>query len=435
MVNGDGGSVDELKTAEEPGSPSRGMETRERGNQRSTVRIGSSKLAQIEEIFQTWMPFVDSDRFLCGCLMLHCSLSVFPLVWKTLLRPLFHALVTIFQALETYLRSTVADLLSDPTATVLIVIERLSSSANDLVSSIEFSWISIAWFLAFIALASLFFTQSAAVLDSQQEWKDEEWVRKYKSKSTTTRVRQQEVLLQEAAPHGLPTLSTHETRLQVCGILIYLMWAWCFANLPQHLCHILIILHILFNSRGRWASLSSTFKYDGNKIYPVALLFGFRFFGVLSDSLHYEYTSSALGAALRILIFLHETDSKLGNLTHMLFVYGSILVDLVHAIRSGSFLSAELAWSILCGFVYVLCDRWTKLQQDRMRSLIHAAFKETTGTQQAPDRDAEYLEVKHAIDQQPPVRLYFNISHYTVHRTFSSVSVLCELVLLSSALC
>lgn len=252
--------------------------------------------------------------------------------------------------------------------------------------------------------------------------------------STLERVRQQLSLLRLVGT--LPVLSAHEEWLQWGGAALYTIWAVVFANRPQHLFHLLIIMHILFNSKGKWASLSSTFKYDGNKMYPVALLFGFRLFGLLSDSLRYDYASSGLSAAVRSLIFLHETDAKMGHAAHMTFVYASVVVDGWDLFRTRSGVSAEVYWSLLCGAVYVLCDSWTSLREMRVRRLIRAAW-EKFNDDIFPDRDVEYVDILQpsASGHSPKaVRLYFNLSHYDVHRTFSAVAVLCEMVLLSSAL-
>lgn len=244
---------------------------------------------------------------------------------------------------------------------------------------------------------------------------------------TLGRVNQQKQLLKA----GFPVISLYETRLIWLGVILYLAWSLFFANLPQHLFHALIIMHILLNSKGKWASLSSTFKYDGNKMYPVALLFGFRLFGLLSPSLRFQYASSPLSAALRILIFLHETDAKLGHAAHMAFVYAALMADGYDLLQVGA-MPPEVLWSLLCGGVYVLCSPWSGLRERNVRQLV--LNKLGGGT--CPDRDVEYVNVPVPSPEDPEtvVRLYFNLSHYTVHRDFSAVSVLCELVLLSSSL-
>lgn len=164
----------------------------------------------------------------------------------------------------------------------------------------------------------------------------------------------------------------------------------------KNLLYTLILFYIIFNNKGKWNTLSSCFKTGGAKISIV----------VLKLMLEKSFDS-----ILTTMIFLFETDRKIGNYSHMFLVFAAGVISIMgnESLRPTR---------ILCLIIFFVGDHACKIKEKQFnyRILMHV-------DEFSLMRDKEYIDIDN-------VRVYYNLPHYTVYNMLSSVCLLNELCLL-----
>lgn len=231
-----------------------------------------------------------------------------------------------------------------------------------------------------------------------------------------------------------PQLWLWEKALCICCVVSY---GWfSFTSPSDSLFHLSVVLYILFHSEGRYNTLSSSFKHASSKITFVFLIY------LHTNQLHNTYMGSQPNEpTLKTLIFLFQTDNKLGNHTHMVFVYALLFVKLFYRpilIRNLSLFG--------CAICFFIGDRFCKDRQNEVALKIHGLKTKNEQTitnlitkhggvsdlgsimglcSRGEHRDARYETIE-------GVRYYYNFSHYTIHLHLSPLVLLCELALFTA---
>jgi len=154
---------------------------------------------------------------------------------------------------------------------------------------------------------------------------------------------------------------------------------------------IFILLYLIFNNKGKWNTLSSSFKYDSSKITIL-------FFLLINKK-----------STWLMCIFLFETDRKWGNITHMLFVVLSTL----HGATSHSL--ANLLCKVINAILFMIGDIACKQVENAHKNLVNSNRTQI--------EDTEFILIKE-------VKVYYNLPHYSSIKDFSSTCLLVELMLL-----
>jgi uncharacterized membrane protein len=163
--------------------------------------------------------------------------------------------------------------------------------------------------------------------------------------------------------------------------------------------HILILSYIVFNHKGKWNTLSSSFK-DASAKSTILIILLIRYMDC-NDNLILS----------NILVFSFETDRKYGNTTHMIFVF----LGVFHAVYNDFY---KNSFKVFYSVLFFIGDQVCKRREKQYLQLIQGKWPDENYKD-----DNEFIIIKR-------VKFYYNISHYLVHNSYSINTLLMELVLL-----